>query len=120
MPAAKSLNDYSTECHEANMKWWQDPGTGAPIKRNFGELIALCHSELSEALEGNRKNLMDDKLPSRRMDEVELADCLIRIFDLAAGFGMDLQGAYTEKMEYNAHRVDHTHAARLQPGGKAY
>lgn len=68
------LNDYSRVCHAANLKWWQDPATKAPIQRNFGELIALCHSELSEALEGNRKNLPDDK------DEVELADCLIRIF----------------------------------------
>lgn len=115
-----NLNDYAKDCHHANRKWWQNPETGEPIQRNFGELIALCHSELSEALEGNRKNLQDDKLPHRRMDEVELADCLIRIFDLAGGRGMDLQGAYTEKMAYNAKRADHTHEARLQPGGKAY
>ncbi len=34
--------------------------------------------------------------------EVELADTLIRIFDYAGGFGYDLQGAYREKMAYNA------------------
>lgn len=90
------------------------------IQRNFGELIALCHSELSEALEGHRKNLMDDKLPHRNMAEVELADCLIRIFDLADGLGMDLQGAYTEKMAYNAQRADHKHENRVKAGGKAY
>ena len=115
-----NLNDYATECHEANIKWWQDPRTSQPITRNFGELIALCHSELSEALEGNRKNLQDDKLPHRRMDEVELADCLIRIFDLAGARGMDLQGAYSEKMAYNAHRADHKHENRILDGGKAY
>lgn len=60
------------------------------------------HSELSEAMEGERKGLMDDKLPHRRMAEVELADTLIRIFDYAGGFGYDLQGAYEEKMAYNA------------------
>ena len=59
------------------------------------------HSELSEAMEGERKGLMDDKLPHRRMAEVELADTLIRIFDYAGGFGYDLQGAYEEKMAYN-------------------
>lgn len=116
----KNLNDYANECHSANDKWWRNPATGERIERNFGELIALCHSELSEALEGNRKNLMDTHLQSRRMDEVELTDCLIRIFDLAGSKGMDLQGAYEEKMAYNARRNDHTHEARLAPGGKAY
>lgn len=115
-----NLNDYAAECHEANIKWWQDPHTKEPIMRNFGELIALCHSELSEALEGNRKGLQDDKLPHRRMDEVELVDCLIRIFDLAAARGMDLQGAYIEKMAYNAQRADHKHENRVLVGGKAY
>jgi len=59
------------------------------------------HSELSEAMEGERKDLMDDKLPHRRMAEVELADTLIRIFDYAGAYGYDLQGAYREKMAYN-------------------
>lgn len=61
------LNDYAKEVHKANAKWWVDVRTGEPLQRNFGELIALCHSELSEALEGHRKNLQDDKLPNRKM-----------------------------------------------------
>jgi plasmid maintenance system antidote protein VapI len=115
-----NLNDYAREVHTANQKWWHDVRTGEPIHRNFGELIALCHSELSEALEGHRKNLMDDKLPHRKMAEVELADCLIRIFDMGAGLGMDLQGAYEEKMAYNAVRADHKPENRVLAGGKAY
>ncbi len=114
------LNDYATECHNDNIKWWTDIKTGEPLQRNFGELIALCHSELSEALEGHRKDLQDDKLPHRKMVEVELADCLIRIFDLAAGFGYDLEGAYAEKRAYNAQRADHKHENRVLPGGKKY
>lgn len=114
------LNDYAKEVHAANEKWWKDVRTGEPIERNFGELIALCHSELSEALEGHRKNLMDDKLPHRRMAEVELVDCLIRIFDVGAGLGMDLQGAYAEKMAFNAVRADHQREHRLQENGKKY
>ena len=115
-----NLNALAATVHAANAKWWQDIETGQPIKRNKGELLALIHSEISEALEGERKDLMDDKLPHRKMAEVELADCLIRIFDLAAGFGMDLQGAYEEKRAYNAQRADHKHENRILPGGKKY
>ena len=115
-----NLNDYSKEVHQANQKWWHDIRTGECLTRNFGELIALCHSELSEALEGHRKNLQDDKLPNRKMAEVELADCLIRIFDVAEGFGFDLEGAYQEKMAYNAVRADHKPENRLLEHGKKY
>lgn len=115
-----SLNDYLWESHHANLKWWVDIETGKPIERNFGELIALCHSELSEALEGHRKNLMDDKLPHRRMAEVELADLLIRVFDLAGALGYDLEGAYREKMAFNATRADHQREHRLSEYGKKY
>lgn len=116
----KSLNSYATECHTANKRWWQDPKTGESITRNFGEMIALCHSELSEALEGHRKNLMDDKLPHREMVEVELVDCMIRIFDIAGAYGYNLEMAYQEKMAYNAQRADHKPENRLKEGGKKY
>ncbi len=42
-------------------------------------------------MEGERKDLMDDKLPHRKMAEVELADALIRIFDYAGAYGYDPQ-----------------------------
>lgn len=115
-----NLNEYAAEVHIANDKWWRDPRTNEPIERNKGELLCLIHSEISEAMEGERKNLMDDKLPHRKMAEVELADAIIRIFDYAAGFGYDLQGAYEEKMAYNAKRAEHTHEARLLADGKKW
>lgn len=80
----------------------------------------LVVSEIAEAMEGERKNLMDDKIPSRKMAEVELVDALIRLFDYAGGFGYDLQGAFEEKMAFNAVRKDHTHEARKQEGGKSF
>lgn len=114
------LNDYSEIVHDANKLWWRDLKTGLPIKRNKGELLALIHSEISEALEGERKDLMDDKLPHRKMAEVELADAVIRIMDYCAGFGYDLQGAFNDKMAYNATREDHKHEARRIAGGKQF
>lgn len=115
-----SLNEIAAACHAANAKWWQDPKTGERIPRNKGELLMLIVSEISEAMEGERKGLQDDKLPHRRMAEVELADALIRIFDYAGAFGYDLDGAVTEKMAFNATRADHTHEARLRAGGKQW
>ena len=58
-----------------------------------GLKIALCHSELSEMLEGHRKGLMDDHLPHRPMIECEAADAVIRISDLCGALGLDLGGA---------------------------
>lgn len=66
--------------------------------------IALMHTELSEAVEGIRKNAMDDKLPHRPMEEVELADALIRILDDAGAYNFDLGGAVVEKLNYNRTR----------------
>ena len=114
------LNEFAAVCHEANKTWWTDPKTGEPLKRNIGELLMLCVSELAEAMEGHRKGLLDDKLPHRPMFEVEIADCLIRLFDLAGGTNIDVGGAFVEKMAYNATRADHKAENRLKPGGKAY
>jgi hypothetical protein len=88
--------------------------------REIGTLIALCHSELSEALEGARKDLMDDHLPHRRMVEVELADCIIRILDLAGREGYDVASAMAEKHQYNANRADHQLQNRMAEGGKKF
>lgn len=82
------------------------------------EMLCLIHSEVSEALEGFRRNLMDDKLPHRPMVEVELADAVIRIFDMAEGLGLDIAGALVEKMNYNDKREDHKPENRAKENGK--
>ena len=100
--------------------WWTDLETGKPTERNVGELLCLVHSEVSEAMEGHRKDLMDDKLPHRKMLEVELADALIRIFDMAGGLNLDVAGALVEKMAYNKQREDHKIENRKAADGKKY
>jgi hypothetical protein len=117
-----AINKLSEEIHESNVKagWWTDLKTGEKKERNVGELLCLVHSEISEAMEGHRKNLMDDKLPHRKMFEVELADALIRIFDIAGAHGMDLGGAISEKRDYNSVRADHKVENRLKDDGKKY
>lgn len=118
-------------CHAAsyNAGWWHYDGEDlvheVQARTRFGlaliaEKLDLCHSELSEALEGVRKNKMDDHLPHRKSVEVELADAVIRIADLAGALGLDLGGAIAEKMAYNAQRADHKPAARAAEGGKAF
>lgn len=82
--------------------------------------IALIHSEVSEALEGHRKNLQDDHLPERKAVEVELADVMIRIAGLAANLGLDLGSAVAEKIVYNASRADHKPEERAKEHGKKY
>ncbi len=127
MPTPQEVYDavqtLQKACHMAAQHWWVDPKTGVDIRTNpmaFDQKLLLIVSEVTESMEGNRKNLMDDKLPHRKMREVEMGDVLIRVGDTAGGFGIDLAGATVEKMQFNSVRVDHTTAHRIAEGGKAY
>ena len=115
--AVMLLQDY---CHgQARAAgWWTDLSSGKDKERNVGEALMLVTTELAEALEGHRKSLHDPHLPKRDNYTVEIADALIRLFDLAGGTCIDLPGAFEEKMQYNARRADHKIENRRLPGGK--
>jgi NTP pyrophosphatase (non-canonical NTP hydrolase) len=109
-------------CHGSSYAagWYHDPQSRLLNPVNVGEKLMLIVSEVSEAMEAHRKDLMDDKLPNRPGAEAELADAVIRIFDLAGAMNLDLAGAVIEKMAYNAKRADHSIENRAADGGKAY
>jgi NTP pyrophosphatase (non-canonical NTP hydrolase) len=111
-------------CHqdakEAN--WWpmKDGNVDTSNPYLFSSKLMLIVSELAEALEGDRKNLMDDKLPQYHSRETELADAVIRIFDLAGAYNLRLADAFFDKLNYNKTRQDHTTEARNSVNGKKY
>lgn len=72
--------------------------------RMTAEKIALMHSELSEALEGHRKDKDDDHLPYFKSLEVELADTIIRILDFCGAHGIDIGEVIAHKVNYNETR----------------
>jgi len=83
-------------------KGWYDDGG----KRNLGEAIALMHSELSEALEALRQGetTPSDKLPDYLGVEEELADCIVRIMDIARAKNWRVAEAIVAKIAYNKGR----------------
>ncbi len=89
----KTLDRYCLEAYQTATEkgWWQLP-------RHFLELLCLIHMEVSEAGEAYRRKEPDQKVLE------ELADVVIRIFDVCGHNKWDLQRAIDEKMEYNKHR----------------
>lgn len=111
----ETLNNVFKKMHilAADMGWHDKP-------REDGTMIALMHSELSEALEGVRRDKMDEHLPDHKSVTVELGDAIIRIADYAFSKGLPLAEAMAEKHLYNANRPDHSREARAAKGGKSF
>ena len=118
-----AVNELVKVSHGAsyNAGWHHNIETGElneTTQELVGDKLMLIVTEVAEAKEGFRKNLKDDKLPHRDMCEVELADVIIRVGDLAGRLGYDLGGAVKEKLEFNANREDHKIENRKGVNGK--
>lgn len=115
----KSVEEWTKTCHKAATdKGWHDPAK----PRQFGTMIALMHSELTEALEEGRNGhayaevYFKDDGKGRQKPEgvpIELADLLYRVFDFAGLHGIDLQRALEIKHAYNIGR-------EMRHGGKEF
>lgn len=121
--SAAFLTSLSVDIHQHNVKagWWKehvDYGGVVPDVYFVSTKIALMHSELSEGLEGLRKNLPDDKLPQYPMEAVEYADAIIRILDVCGKRGYPIGEIVDAKRAFNAVRPDHKQEAREADGGK--
>lgn len=131
---AAFLDALAAEVHQSNVDagWWTDLKTGESIlhTRNVPEMLMLVVSELGEAMEAYRKNLMDDKLPHRPGLITECIDAAIRILDIAgsrmrieAEAGVEVHGfgtVFQEKRDFNRTREDHKLENRRLGTGKQF
>lgn len=110
---SKTITQWQTDAYENSKAhgWWE--GVTLDVNTTLAKL-ALIHSEVSEALEGVRVGAPEYEEVKGKPEGVgiELADVLIRIFDLAEAKGYDLEKCLAIKHAYNVSRP-HRHGGKL-------
>lgn len=120
-----TIADLVREAHETALsKGWhpneelqhpRDEAARAADANRFGALMALIHSEVSEAVEAYRERgtvcgwTRDDG--KGEGVPAELADVLIRVADVAGLYGIDLEDAVRRKLDFNKTRP-HRHGGK--------
>lgn len=110
------LNSLAAEVHQQNLEagWWDEHLPDRKADR-YEDAMMLVVTELAEASEGARKDLMDDKLPAEKMFDVELADAIIRLLDMAGAYRADLSDtAFGVRAATHGLRHCTTHLQRLR------
>lgn len=95
------INSFAARIHKQNKKigWWEG-------EQCLYEKLQLVSTEVSESTEGERKDLMDDHLPHRKMAEVELADTLIRVLDLGTYLDLEYYKPYDPSIQADCYYSD--------------
>ena len=88
--------DIAKECWQNS----EDHGFHQDPTVTFGDRCTLLHSEVSEAFEEFRLHKDTSKLEV----QTEIADVIIRCFDMAGVYGWDIAAVVRAKMEYNKTR----------------
>lgn len=117
----QNINELVDICYnDAKSAGWHKEVAPDVVKFLQATQLMLMVSEISEAMEGVRKDLKDEKLTHRTAVEVELADAIIRIADFCGRWQLDLGGAVVEKLAYNKSRSDHKPEERAKQNGKKF
>lgn len=115
-PVYLGLNELAESIYQDNKKkgFWDK-------ERNVGEMLMLITSELGEAMEAHRKGRFadwdlfhrecensswEDSFKTHIKDTVEdeIADAIIRLLDMSAGLGIDIERHIQAKLKYNRSR----------------
>lgn len=107
-----NLNMLASEIHQQCVEagWWDAYN---PKSLRHETAMFLTITEWAEACEGDRKDLMDDKLPQHAMFKVEIADALIRSLDLAGSREVNLSSAEASAMWLSDQWKDRPFPAQL-------